>query len=43
MTGLMTGSQSGTGSVALLPLAAVAPVTAASTAATCALTSRRSP
>lgn len=43
VSGLVTGSQSGTVSVPLLPLAGAALVTAAVTAVTCALTSRRSP
>ncbi|MFJ6900512.1 ABC transporter [Streptomyces hokutonensis] len=43
VSGLVTGSQSGTVPVPLLPLAGAALVTAAVTAATCALTSRRSP
>ena len=43
VSGLVTGSQSGTVPVPLLPLAGAALVAAAVTAVTCALTSRRSP
>jgi hypothetical protein len=43
VSGLVTGSRSGTVPVPLLPLAGAALVTAAATAVTCALTSRRSP
>jgi hypothetical protein len=43
VSGLVTGSQSGTVPVPLLPLAGAVLVTAAATAVTCALTSRRSP
>ncbi|MET7571333.1 ABC transporter [Streptomyces sp. NPDC005492] len=43
VSGLVTGSRSGTVQLPLLPLAAAALVTAAATAVACALTSRRSP
>jgi hypothetical protein len=43
VSGLVTGSRSGTVPLPLLPLAAAALLTAAATAVACALTSRRSP
>ncbi|MEU9393946.1 ABC transporter [Streptomyces sp. NPDC048324] len=43
VSGLVTGSQSGTVPVPLLPLAAAAALAAPATAAACALASRRSP
>lgn len=43
VSGLVTGSRSGTVPIPVLPLAAAALLTAAATAAACALTSRRSP
>ncbi|MFJ8629328.1 ABC transporter [Streptomyces sp. NPDC093568] len=43
VSGLVTGSRSGTVPMPVLPLAAAALLTAAATAAACALTSRRSP
>jgi hypothetical protein len=43
VSGLVTGSRSGTVPMPLLPLAAAALLTAAATAVACALTSRRSP
>lgn len=43
VSGLVTGSRSGTVPMPVLPLAAAVLITAAATAAACALTSRRSP